>query len=156
MDLTTPKPASLQFVAQTQSVPRQRRSAFRIRWHPVSRRFEDKPKLLAEPVTIAREAAPAFEFHHTGNAALEPESVSDPLGLTEQLDGFRELTRQTGRRRELRAPPGGVAFERKRSRRFCQSIDQDFHGLHRSKPGRMSHPAGWKVSKNSSLGDQVK
>ncbi len=100
MDLTAPKPAGLQFVAQTQTVPRQRRSAFRIRGHPVSRRFEDKPKLLAESVTIAREAAPAFEFHHTGDATLEPDIVSDPLSPTEQLDGLHELTRRTGRGRK--------------------------------------------------------
>jgi hypothetical protein len=111
VDLTAPKPAGLQFVTQTQTVPRQRRSAFRIRGHPVSRRFEDKPKLLAESLTIAREAAPAFEFHHTLGAALKPDIVSDPLDPTDQLDGFRELTRQTGLGRERRLPPGRVAFE---------------------------------------------
>jgi hypothetical protein len=134
VNLTAPKPAGLQFVTQTQTVPRQRGGAFRIRGHPVSRRFEDKSKLLAESLTIAREAAPAFEFHHTVDATLEPEFVSDPLGSTRQLDGLRELTRQAGRDREGRIPPGRVGFERKRSRRFIQSINRDFHALHRSQP----------------------
>ena len=140
MDLTAPKPAGLLFVTQTQTVPRQRRGAFRIRGHPVSRRFEDKPKLLAESLTIAREAAPAFEFHHAVGAALEPDIVSDPLSPTDQLDGFHELTRQAGLGRERRLPPGRVAFERKRNRRFCQSIDRDFHALHRSQPAPVRAP----------------
>jgi len=140
VDLTAPKPAGLQFVTQTQTVPRQRRGAFRIRGHPVSRRFEDKPKLLAEPLTIARETAPAFEFHHAVGAALEPDIVSDPLSPTDQLDGFHELTRQAGLGRERRLPPGRVAFERKRNRRFCQSIDRDFHALHHSQPAPVHAP----------------
>ena len=109
-------------------------------------------------MTIAREAAPAFEFHDTVDAALEPDIVSDPLGLTEQPDGFRAFTRQAGLGRERRVPPGSVALERKRSRRFCQSIDRDFHALHRSKlaPARAPHSEVWKVSKNGSLGGLVK
>jgi hypothetical protein len=37
-------------------------------------------------------------------------------------------------------PPGRVAFERKRNRRLCQSIDRDFHVLHRSQPAPVRAP----------------
>jgi hypothetical protein len=158
MDLTAPKPAGLQFVTQTQAIPGQRGGAFRIRWHPVSRRFEDKSKLLAESVTIAREAAPAFQFHDTVGTALEPNIVSDPLCPTAELDGLYELTHRAGIGPEGRSPPRRIAFERKRSRRIFESIDRDFHTLHRSRSARArAHPpAAWKVSKNNSLGGSVR
>ena len=160
VDLAAPKPASLQFITQVQTIASQRLGSFRIRGHPVSRRFEHEPELLAEPVTIAREAATAFEFHDTVDTALELDILPDPLGPTAELDGFCDFTRQAGVGRERRAPPVRIAFERKRSGRVVQSIDRDFHALHRSRPATIREPypapAVWKVSKNSSLGGAVK
>jgi hypothetical protein len=160
VDLAAAKPTRLQFITQVQTVASQRFGSFRIRGHPVSRRFEHEPELLAEPVTIAREAATAFELHDTVDTAFELNILPDPLGPTAEPDGLCDFTRQTGFGRERRAPPVRIAFERKRSGRVTQSIDRDFHALHHSRPAPIREPylapAVWKVSKNSSLGGRVK
>jgi hypothetical protein len=93
LDLVAPKPASLQFIAQTQAVSSQRLGSFRIRGHPISRRFKHEPELLAEPVTIAREAATAFELDDTVDTTLELDIIPDPLGPAVKLNGLRDLTR---------------------------------------------------------------
>jgi len=160
VDFAAPKPARLQIITQVQTIASQRLGSFRIRGHPISRRFEHEPELLAEPVTIAREAATAFEFHDTVDTAFELHILPDPLGPTAEPNGFCDFTRQTGFSRERRAPPVRIAFEGKRSRCVAQSIDRNFHALHRSQlaPIREPYPAPavWKVSKNSSLGGAVK
>jgi hypothetical protein len=75
------------------AVSSQRLGSFRIRGHPISRRFEHEPELLAEPVTIAREAAPAFELDGTVDTTLELDIIPDPLGPAVKLNGLRDLTR---------------------------------------------------------------
>src|SRR5262245_44085673 len=128
VDLAAPVPARSELLRQTHTVARQGVGPLGVRGFSEAGGLEHQAEGLLERLTIAREAAAAFEGETATDLSLDQEVVAHPVGGDAHLEGLFELRRQVPVRGDLRAPPRRPGFEVEGLRRRRESVDGDLHG----------------------------